>query len=278
MSHLVCAEAAVQAAASASPAAMRAYVMDLSPQGLSRHANMDSHARPMAVLDRPRRDVHRRRRAPPRRHARDPQAAVGEPRAVSRRGDRRHPPLPRRGRRRADPGRADRGGEDGHHGRHQRAPRAQGRAHGALHHPRLPRPAAHRLPEPAAHLRPPHPHAGAALPRSGRGRRAHGRARRRGAAARRGAGAARARGRPLPRASARSPSSSCTAIVFPPHEARVAELAREAGFEQVSVSHAREPAHEDRLARGHDGGRCVSLADPAALRGPGGGRAAGGAA
>ena len=34
-------------------------------------------------------------------------------------------------------------------------------------------------------------------------------------------------------------------------------------------------AHEDRLARRHDGGRCVSLADPAPLRGPGRRRAAG---
>ncbi len=62
-------------------------------------------------------------------------------------------------------------GEDGHHRRHQRAPRAQGRGHGALHHARLSRPAAHRLPESPAHLRSPHPHAGAPLQESVRGRR-----------------------------------------------------------------------------------------------------------
>ena len=82
----------------------------------------------MAVLDRPRRHVHRRRRAEARRLARHPQAALREPRAVPRRRHRRHPPPARREAGRADPGRADRGGEDGHHGRHQRAARAQGRA------------------------------------------------------------------------------------------------------------------------------------------------------
>ena len=49
-------------------------------------------------------------------------------RSVPRRRGRRHPPAARPGAGRADPGRADRRGEDGHHGRHQRAARAQGRA------------------------------------------------------------------------------------------------------------------------------------------------------
>ena len=60
-------------------------------------------------------------------------------------------------------GRRDRGGQDGHDGRHQRAARAQGHAHRAGDHPRPRRRAAHRLPEPARHLRPPHRPAGAAL-------------------------------------------------------------------------------------------------------------------
>ena len=62
---------------------------------------------------------------------------------------------------------------------------------------------------------------------------------------------------------------------YPAHEARVAELAREAGFRAGLGLARREPAHEDRLARRHDGGRCLPLADPAALRRPGRRRAAG---
>ncbi len=61
------------------------------------------HDAPLAILDRPRRHLHRHRRAPPRRHARDAQAAVGESRALPRRRGRRHPRAARRSRRRADP-------------------------------------------------------------------------------------------------------------------------------------------------------------------------------
>ena len=223
----------------------------------------------LAVLDRPRRHVHRHRRAPARRLARHPQAAVGEPRAVSRRGDRRHPPPARRAAGRADPGRADRGGEDGHDRRHQRAARAQGRAHGAVHHARLPRPAAHRLPEPPAHLRPPHRAAGAALhARWSRSTSASARtARWCGRSTRRGARASSPRR--APRASARSRSCSCTATAIPRTRRASRELAREAGFDAGLRLARGEPADEDRLARRHDGGGRVPVADPAALRGPG---------
>ena len=82
--------------------------------------------------------------------------------------------------------------EDGHHGRHQRAARAQGRADAAGHHARLSRRAAHRLPGPAAPVRPPHRAARAALRARGRGRRAR-RRRRRGGASRSTRRALRAR-------------------------------------------------------------------------------------
>ncbi len=54
------------------------------------------------------------------------------------------------------------------------------------------------------------------------------------------------------------------------HEQRVAALARELGFPQVSVSHEVSPADQARGARGHHRGRCLSLADPEALCGAGG--------
>ena len=66
-------------------------------------------------------------------------------------------------RRRADSGRAHRSGQDGHHGGHQCAARAQGRADRAGDHARLSRRAAHRLPEPSAPVRPPHRAARAAV-------------------------------------------------------------------------------------------------------------------
>ena len=78
-----------------------------------------------AILDRPRRHVHRHRRPPPRRHAGDAQAAVRRPRALSRCRGARHPRTARLARRSADSGRRDRGREDGHDGRDQRAARAQ---------------------------------------------------------------------------------------------------------------------------------------------------------
>ena len=68
----------------------------------NRHARrIDDRSTPraLAVLDRPRRHLHRHRRRAARRHARHAQAALGEPRAVPRRRGRRHPP-PARPRRR----------------------------------------------------------------------------------------------------------------------------------------------------------------------------------
>ena len=65
----------------------------------------------------------------------------------------------RRAARRADPARHGGGGEDGHHRRHQRAARAQGRAHAAGGESRLRRRVAHRQPGPAAAVRPRHPSA-----------------------------------------------------------------------------------------------------------------------
>ena len=57
-----------------------------------------------------------------------------------------HPPPARAQARRGDPERAHRCGQDGHHGRHQCAARAQGRPPLAADHQRLSRRAAHRLP------------------------------------------------------------------------------------------------------------------------------------
>ena len=88
-------------------------------------------------------------------------------------------------------------------------------------------------------------------------------------AARRGAGAARAR------AGRASEGFRSIAIVFmhgyryPAHEARVAAARARGGLHAGLGLARREPAHEDRLARRHDGGRCVPVADPAALRRPG---------
>ena len=88
--------------------------------------------------------------------------------------------LARRAARRADPAGEDRRGEDGHDRRHQRAARAQGRAHRAPHHARLSRRAPHRLPGAARHLCQEDRAAGAALcarrgDRRARARRRHGR-------------------------------------------------------------------------------------------------------
>ena len=143
--------------------------------------------------------------------------------------------------RRADPAGPHRRGEDGHHGRHQCAARAQGRAHAAGHHQGFPRRAADRLPGAAEDLRAPHHQARDAVRARGRGRRAR---------ARRRHGRARARSRRACAASlqrARADGIKAVAIVFmhayryPEHEQRVAALAREIGFPQVSVSHEVSP-------------------------------------
>ena len=96
----------------------------------------DRTDRPLAVLDRSRRHLHRRRRAAARRRPRHAQAAVRKSRALRRRGAPGHPrrPGPRRPARRSRP--SGRRGQDGHDRRHQRAARAQGRAHGPGRSPR----------------------------------------------------------------------------------------------------------------------------------------------
>ena len=146
--------------------------LDLLPS-----AGSSRRERGLAVLDRPRRHLHRRRRAPSRRRSGHPQAAVGGPRPLPRRRPAGHPRRARPGAGGADPRREHRGGAHGHHGGDQRPPRAHRRAHAAAHHQGLRRPAAHRLPEPARHLRARHRAArGALRPRRG-GHGARGRAR-----------------------------------------------------------------------------------------------------
>ena len=58
---------------------------------------------------------------------------------------------------------------------------------------------------------------------------------------------------------------------YPEHEQQVAALARDMGFAQVSVSHEVSPLIKLVGARRHDGGGCLSVADPAPLCGAGGG-------
>ncbi len=78
---------------------------------------------------------------------------------------------------------------------------------------------------------------------------------------------------------ARADGIAAVAIVFmhayryPEHERRVAALAREMGFAQVSVSHEVSPLIKLGRPRRHHRGRRLSLADPAPLRGAGGGGA-----
>ena len=120
-------------------------------------------SRQMAILDRPRRHLHRHRRKKARWFPRNPQAAFGKSRAVPRRGAGRNSPSAGRGKRRAHPGRGHRSRQDGHYGGHQCAARAQGRAHRVVHHARIPRRVAHRLPEPAAYFRQAHHAARTAL-------------------------------------------------------------------------------------------------------------------
>ena len=176
--------------------------------------------------------------APPGRRARHAQAAVGEPRA-----------LPRR---RASPASASCWAS-------RRASRSRpsaidavkmgttvatnallerkGEPHGAGHHPRLPRRAAHRLPEPAAHLRPPHRAARAALRAGGRGRRARRRARRRRARRstkpQRGADLAAALRRRLSR---RSRSCFMHGYRYPEHERSVGRARARASASRRSRS------------------------------------------
>ena len=94
---------------------------------------------------------------------------------------------------RADPARPRRRGEDGHHGRHQRAARAQGRPHAAADQQGFPRRAEDRLPGAAEDFRPPHHQARHAVRARRRGRRARARRRHGRARARSRRGAARSR-------------------------------------------------------------------------------------
>ncbi len=135
-----------------------------------------SSIRRLGILDRSRRHVHRCRRPPARWFARHAQAAVGEPRALSGCGGARDPRAAGSCARRSDSARRRRRREDGHHGRDQRAARAQGRAHGTRHHERLRRCAADRLPESAETLCPEDRAADAPLRAGDRGRRADRRA------------------------------------------------------------------------------------------------------
>ncbi len=156
--------------------------------------------RHVAILDRPRRHVHRHRRAPPRRQPRDAQAPLRQSGALPRRRGAGHPraasavaagaPVPagaidavKMGTTVATNALLERKGE----------------RTAARHHQGLRRRAAHRLPEPAEALRAPDRAAESSLRARDRGGRADRRARRGRAPARRGAverGAARrARGR-----------------------------------------------------------------------------------
>ena len=139
------------------------------------------------------------------------------------------------------PSQADRKRQDGHHRRHQRAARAQGRSRAAHRQPRISRRARDRLPGAAQDFRPADREAVDALcPR------------RRGAGARacrwqrRDAARSSPRRRPrfgprAPTASPPSPSSSCMPTPTPRTSAQAARLAREAGFTQISASHEVSP-------------------------------------
>ena len=143
---------------------------------------------------------------------------------------------------RADPARPRRRGEDGHHGRDQCAAGAQGRAHAARHHQGFPRRAARSATRRGRR----------SSPSTSSSRRCCTSASSRSTSA--CAPTARSSSEPDLAARARRASSArsadgikAVAIVFmhayryPEHEQRVAALAREIGFPQVSVSHEVSP-------------------------------------
>ena len=165
----------------------------------------------LGLLDRPGRDVHRRRRARPGGAAAPGEAAVGGPRPLRRRGAARDPRLPRPRPGRRHPGGAGGEREDGHHGGDQRAARTQGRAGGARHHQGARTAAQARLPEPAAAVRPADRAPRDALRPGDRGARAGAGGRDRRGAARRGRISPRRWRRRARRASTPAPSSSSTA-------------------------------------------------------------------
>ena len=224
----------------------------------------------VALLDRPRRYLHRRGGALARGRDHGPQAALAEPRRLRRRRFGGHPLEPWAALRCADPGRAHRRRENGHYGRHQRAPGAHGRAHAARHYQGPQGPAGDRLPGPARHLCQEDRQARDALCPRRRGQRARARRWPGGAAARyAGVGA-----RPQGCAGRRHRLGRHRAHAFlRPSAARAA--GGRAGAGSRLHPGLRQPrglaADQDRRPRRHHGGGCVSVADPATVRGEGGG-------
>ncbi len=150
----------------------------IAPRSLIRDPDPDPCHDFLAILDRPRRHVHRYRRAPTRRRVGDAQAPVRESRAVSGRGSAGHSRAARRAGRGADAGRRHRSGQDGDDGRDERVARAQGRADGAGDHARLRGRVAHRLSESSEAVRAADRAAEPAVRAGHRGGRADRRARR----------------------------------------------------------------------------------------------------
>ena len=166
--------------------------------------------RTMGLLDRPRRHLHRRGRPAAGRHAAAHKLLSENPEAYRDAAVQGIRDLLGLAPGEPIPAGRDRRGQDGHHGRHQCAARAQGRPHAAAHHQGFPRRAAHRLPGAAEHLRQAHRQAGDAVRARRRGRRARARRRHGRARARSRRRARRARARARPTASRPSRSCSCT--------------------------------------------------------------------
>ncbi len=220
----------------------------------------------MAVLDRPRRHVHRRGGAAPRRRARHAQAAVRQSRALSRR---RASPASATfsalGARGQAAGGRDRGGQDGHDGRDQRAPRAQGRAHACWSSPR----ASPTRSASAIRTGPSCSRATSSCRSSSTSAWSRwtsgSRPRARCCARPIPAASAPISPPPSPPASARSRSCCCTAIAIRAHERLVAEIARDVGLHPDLGEPPRQPADEAGEPRRHHRGRCLSFADPRPL-------------
>ncbi len=163
--------------------------------------------------------------------------------------------------------------QDGHHGRHQRAARTQGRTHAAGHHPRLPRRPAHCLPEPPAPVRPQRAAAGNALRGRGRGRRARRRRWRSDPRPGRSGAAPRHAGGVRQRHPHRRHRLHARLARHRPRAARRPHRARDRFHPGIGLARG-QPADQVRLARRYHGGRCLPVAHPQALRRPGGQRAA----
>ena len=196
----------------------------------------------MGLLDRPRRHLHRRGGARAGRHAHRAQAAVGEPGAYRDAAVQGIRDLLGLASRRANPAGPRRRGEDGHHGRHQCAAGAQGRPHAAGHHQGFPRRARDRLPGAAEDLRQAHHQARDAVSSAwSRSTSACAPTARSSSAPDLAALRSRAGARASPTASRAVAIVFMHAYRYPEHERQVAELAREMGFPQVSVSHEVSP-------------------------------------